>query len=78
MDMQIIAIYFFADEVLKVNRFSDDLQVKMTTAEIITTVLTAARYFYGNQRRAADFLRDCPRIQLSSIFGGFLADFRFK
>ncbi len=57
MDLQIVAFYFFADEVLKTCRFFDDLQVKMTNAEVITTVLTAARFFGGNQRRAADFLK---------------------
>jgi len=29
----------------------------MTNAEIITTVLTAAQFFCGNQRKAADFLK---------------------
>jgi hypothetical protein len=72
MDTQIITIYFFADEVLKVNRFSDDLQVKMTTAEIITTVLTAARYFYGNQRRATDFLK------AHNYISNFLSEGRFN
>lgn len=57
MELQIIAFYFFADEVLKTSRIFDDPQAKMTNAEIITAVLTAARFFYGNQRRAADFLK---------------------
>jgi len=43
MELQIVAFYFFADEVLKANHFYDDPQAKMTNAEIMTTVLTAAR-----------------------------------
>lgn len=58
MDLQIVAFYFFADEVLKVSHFYDDPQSKMTNAEIITVVLTAANFFSGNQRRSAQFLRE--------------------
>ena len=54
MELQIVAFYFFADEVLKANHFYDDPQAKMTNAEIMTTVLTAARFFYGNQRNASN------------------------
>lgn len=57
MELQIVAFYFFADELLKANHLYDDPQAKMTNAEIITTVLTAARFFYGNQRTAAGFLK---------------------
>lgn len=57
MDLQIIAIYFFTDEVLKSFGFHDDKQVKMTTAEIITLVLTAALVFHGNHRFTAHFLK---------------------
>ena len=45
MELQITTIYYFADETLKANRFFDDTQVKMTTAEVITIALTAARFF---------------------------------
>ncbi len=58
MDMQIIAVYFFADEILKANRFSDDPQTKMTTAEIVTAALTAALFFCGNQSKASSFLQN--------------------
>lgn len=56
MDLQIIAVYFFSDEILKTFRFRDDPQVKMTSAEVVAFALTAARFFNGNQRRAASFL----------------------
>jgi hypothetical protein len=58
MELQIVAMYFFADEVLKASHFQDDPQVHMTTAEVMTVVLTASQFFYGNQRRAMDFLRE--------------------
>lgn len=58
MELQIVAFYFFADEILKANHLYDDPQVKMTNAEIITAVLTAARFFHGNQRSAAIFLKE--------------------
>lgn len=57
MELQIVAFYFFSDEVLKASRFYDDLQAKMTNAEIITVVLAASRFFSGNQRRAILFLK---------------------
>lgn len=57
MDMQIVAVYFFADEILKANRFFDDPKVKMTTAEMITAALTAALFFGGNQSKASSFLK---------------------
>ncbi len=56
MELQIIAFYFFADELLKASHLYDDLQAKMTNAEIITVALTAAWFFYSNQRTAANFL----------------------
>lgn len=58
MELQIVAIHFFADEVLKANHFHDDPQAHMSTAEVMTVAITAARFFYGNQRRSAEFLRE--------------------
>ena len=58
MEFQIIAFYFFADTILKASHFYDDPQSKMTNAEIITAVLTSARFFGGNQRCSIHFLRE--------------------
>lgn len=58
MDLQIVAFYFFAHEVLKASHLSDNPQVKMTNAEVVTVVLTSAKFFSGNQRRAALFLKE--------------------
>ncbi len=49
MELQIITLYFFADEILKTSHFYDDPQAKMTRAEIITAALTAATFFCPNQ-----------------------------
>lgn len=72
MELQIITLYFFADEILKANHFYDDPQAKMTTAEIITATLTAATFFCGNQRRAACFLKTHRYIP------NFLSESRFN
>ena len=57
MEMQIIAIYFICDELLKQSGFKDDAQVQMTTAEIMTAVLVAAELFSGNQKKTCLFLK---------------------
>jgi hypothetical protein len=57
MDLQIIAIYFFSDEILKSLRFYDDPQTKMTNAEIVSLAIIAALFFKGNQRQASIFLK---------------------
>ena len=58
MELQIIALYFFSDEILKARNFRDDPQVKMTTAEVITVALASALLFYGNQKRAVQYLKN--------------------
>ncbi len=72
MELQVIAFYFFADELLKASHLYDDPQAKMTNAEIITTVLTAAQLFCGNQRTAAHFLKTYHYIP------NFLSESRFN
>ncbi len=58
MELQIVAFYFFADEILKASHLYDDPQAKMTNAEVITAILIAAYFFSGNQRSAAIFLKE--------------------
>src|SRR5574338_126422 len=72
MDLQIVTLYFFADEVLKASHLYDDSQATMTNAEIITTVLVAAKFFFGNQRRASVFLKEYRYIP------HFLSESRFN
>lgn len=75
MKLQVVAIYFFADEVLKANHFHDDPQAHMSTAEVMTVAITAARFFYGNQRRAAEFLREHRYISHFLSESHFIEDF---
>jgi len=56
MELQIIAFYYFADEVLKSIGFLDDTQSRFTNAEVITVALTAAYFFCGHQRNSLTFL----------------------
>jgi Transposase DDE domain len=71
MDLQVIAVYFFSDEILKARNFRDDPQVKMTTAEVITVAISSALLFYGNQKRTAQYLKShrfIPNILSESHF----------
>jgi len=43
-----VAIYCFLDDYLKICHRKEDKRRKVTNAEILTTVLLAARYFHGN------------------------------
>lgn len=47
---QMVVIYCLCDEVLKTLNFKDDLQCKMTTAEVMTFSLMSAMIFGGNFR----------------------------
>ena len=72
MDLQSVALYFFADEVLKASHLYDDPQATMTNAEVITPLLAAAKFFFGNQRRASLFLKEYHYIP------HFLSESRFN
>ncbi len=41
-------MYVLSDELLKAMGIREDIQVKMNNAEVITAVLTAARFFCGH------------------------------
>jgi hypothetical protein len=49
---EIITIYAITDDILKAIGHQEDSRRQMNDAEIITTALTAAMFFYGNQSRA--------------------------
>lgn len=61
---QIIAIYCFCDDFLRLHCKKDVLlskeaaQTKMTTAEVMTVALVAATLFSGNQERSRVFLKE--------------------
>jgi hypothetical protein len=51
-----IAIYCFLDDIFKVMGLKTDLHCKLTDAEVATTALIAALYFYGNQAAACQYM----------------------
>lgn len=51
-----IAIYCFMDDYLKTTQPTFDRRRKVTDAEILTTALLSAQYFYGNQHVAYQYM----------------------
>lgn len=60
MNDQIIAIYHLCDEYLKSIGLTGQKwhNEKMSDAEVMTVVIVASRYFYGNIERARQFLKE--------------------
>jgi hypothetical protein len=58
MSEQAIAIYCFIDDFLKTTGHKTDTHCKVSDAEIMTTALIAARYFYGNQTTARVYMKE--------------------
>ena len=54
----ILTFYVLCHELLTALNIREDSQVKMNNAEVMTVVLTAAAFFAGHQRNAADFLKE--------------------
>jgi hypothetical protein len=52
METFIITAYVIADEVIRVLKIQDDLQSKMSNAEIITFAIFSAKFFSGNFKMA--------------------------
>lgn len=52
----IITVFCICDDYLKVIGYKDDPQVQMTTSEVMTTAIIAARYFSGNYEKSREFL----------------------
>lgn len=55
---EIITVYAIIDDLLKAIRHTEDCRREMSDAEIITTVITAAMFFDGNQSKACDYMKD--------------------
>jgi len=64
METEIIIIYNICDELTKATDITEDIQAKMGNAEVMTVVLTAARFFGGNIRNASDqnVMIFCPLV----------------
>jgi hypothetical protein len=55
---EIITVYAIIDDLLKAIGHSEDCRREMSDAEILTTVITAAIFFDGNQNKACDYMKD--------------------
>jgi len=58
MQEQIITIYCLCDDFLSAYGHRDDVQARMSTAEVMTTALVAAWFFDGHQALACQFLSE--------------------
>lgn len=56
MKEEIIAIYCICDEFVKTQSVSDWHNVKVSTAEVLTSIVVATRYFHGNYALAHRFM----------------------
>ena len=67
MELEIIKIYCICEDLLNAVGYQDDPQSRMSTAEVMTTALTAARFFAGNHEAARNFLFEsgCIPVMLS-------------
>lgn len=52
----IITIFYICDEYLKAIGYQDDIQAKMSTAEVLTVAIVAAKFFGGNYETSRWFL----------------------
>ena len=56
MEDTIITTYYLCEEFLKATGHRDDPQVLLSTAEVMTTAVTAAAFFGGNLEASRSFL----------------------
>jgi len=58
MDERIIAIYCLCDDCLKALHHRDDVQRRMSDAEVMTTAIVAALFFRGNFESGRKYLKE--------------------
>lgn len=58
METQIIILFCIIDDYLKASGCKDDIQVTMSTAEIMTVAVTAGMFFGGNYEKSRAFFKD--------------------
>ena len=58
METEIIVAYCVCDDIIKSLGIKEDVQVRMSMAEILTTAITAGMFFYGNQEQTRKFLKE--------------------
>jgi GNAT superfamily N-acetyltransferase len=78
MTEQTIAIYCFIDDFFLAIGRKEDAHCKLSDAEILTTALLAARYFYGNLNSACRYVHQHhgmyvkPAVRRQGISGKWL------
>jgi hypothetical protein len=68
---EIITVYAITDDLLKAIGHHEDSRRDMSDAEIITTALVAAMFFYGNHSKACSYMKDhnlIPKMLYKSRF----------
>lgn len=63
MVKEIITIFCVCDDYLKAIDYKDNHQAQMSTSEILTTAIVAARFFGGNYQKSRIFLSDHKYIK---------------
>ena len=58
MDERVIAVYCLCDDCLKALHHHEDVQRRMSGAEVMTTALVAALFFRGNFESGRKYLKD--------------------
>lgn len=58
MDTQIIAVYCLCDDLLRAMNHRDDVQCRMSSAEVMTAAIVAALYYGGNFALACQMLHE--------------------
>lgn len=58
MSNEITAIYVIIDDRLKATGHSEDGRRQLTDAELIPTVIVAARFFHRNDQSAQNYLKE--------------------
>ena len=62
MDVSIITIFVLCDEYLQACKHREDVQCKMSDAEVMTTAVTSALFFQGNFEKTCVLLQMCGAI----------------
>lgn len=62
METELIVTYVVCDDIVKKLKIKEDVQAKMTTAEVMTTAIVAAGQYFGNIERARIALKDSRAI----------------
>lgn len=59
---KVIALYCFIDDLLKAMRHKEDIRIKVSDSEVITTAFVSALYFGGHQDNARMYMKQSGNI----------------